>query len=98
MNNQNMIFQEEAERIIQEAEEKLKKVEWNLKIDIVYLHEGKMKIICTDNTEYVGTCIGTCLGTDKNGEDVDGVRFETESGTEIDLIDDDIDKIEFLDK
>lgn len=98
MNNQDILSKEETERIIKETEEKLKTVEWNRKIDIIYLNNGKMKIICKDNTEYIGTCIGTCLGTDKNGEDVDGVRFETESGTEIDLIDDDIDKIEFLDK
>lgn len=97
MDTQGKISLEEAEETIQEAEEKLKNAKWNRKIDIVYLYEGRMKILCTDNTEYIGICIGDCLGTDKNGEDVDGVRFETDLGEEIDLIDDNIERIEFLD-
>lgn len=97
MNNQDEISLEEAEETLREVEEKLKNVEWNRKVDIVYLHEGRMKILCTDNTEYTGICIGDCLGTDKNGEDVDGVRFETDSGERIDFIDNDIERIEFLD-
>lgn len=96
MHNQNKVSMEEVEETINEAEEKLKDVEWNRKIDIIYLHEGKMKIICKDNTEYIGICIGDCLGTDKNGEDVDGIRFELDSGEEIDFIDDDIKSVEFL--
>lgn len=87
----------EVNTIIKETEENLKNSKWDRKIDTIYMYDGRMKIICNDDTEYTGICIGDCLGTDKSGEDVDGIRFETDSGEEIDLIDDDIKTIEFLD-
>lgn len=73
-----------------------KKIEWKRKIDQIELNDWRMKIICKDGTVYIGKSIGNCLGTDKNGEDVDGVRFKTDSGQRIDFIEDDIEKVEFL--
>lgn len=88
---------EEAEEVMRYAEENAKNIAWNRKIDIIYLHDGKMKVLCTDGNEYTGICIGDCLGTDADGEDVDGIRFMTDSGEEIDLIEDEILKVEFVD-
>lgn len=70
---------------------------WNRKIDKIELYSGRIKVICNNGDILIGKCIGNCLGTDSNGEDVDGVRFETQDGKEYDLIEADIEKIEYLD-
>lgn len=70
---------------------------WTRKIDKVFFYNGKMRITCTDGNILIGKSIGDCLGTDADGEDADGVRFETDNGKEYDLIEDDIEKIEYLD-
>lgn len=70
---------------------------WQRNIDKIEFYEGRMKITCTDDTIYIGKSIGSCLGTDAKGEDVDGVRFRTDDGYGVDLIENDIKEIEFLD-
>lgn len=70
---------------------------WNRKIDQIELSDKRMKVTCKDGTEYIGKSIGDCQGTDADGEDVDGVRFETDKGIEYDFIEDEIEKVEFLD-
>ena len=71
--------------------------EWNRKIDQIELSDKRMKVTCKDGTEYIGKSIGDCPGPDADGEYFDGVRFETDEGIEYDFIEDDIEKIEFLD-
>lgn len=73
------------------------KIEWNRKIDKIFLYDGKMTVTCKNGKKYTGRSIGDCQGTDADGEDVDGVRFETDDGKEYDFIEDEIEKIEFLD-
>ena len=70
---------------------------WTRKIDKIEFYEGRMRITCTYGDVITGRYIGSCLGTDADGEDVDGIRFETDNGKEYDLIEDEIEKIEYLD-
>ena len=70
---------------------------WNRNIDKIELYGGSMKVICSNGAILIGECIGNCLGTDSKGEDVEGVRFETQDGKEYDLIEADIKQIEYLD-
>lgn len=72
-------------------------IDWKRNIDLIELSDKRVKVYCKNGNVYTGRGIGDCQGTDENGEDVDGVRFETDSGFEIDFIEDDIEKIEFLD-
>ena len=46
---------------------------------------------------WTGTGAIPCLGTDANGEDIDGVTFNPDQGGGYILIEEDIEKIEFLD-
>ena len=69
---------------------------WTRKIDKIEFYEGRVKIICYDDTEYIGKCIGECQG-DEDGEDVDGICFELDNGTVIDFIESDIKSFEYLD-
>lgn len=70
---------------------------WQRNIDKIEFYNGRIKVICNDGNILVGRYIGSCLGTDDNGEDVEGVRFETQDGKEYDLIEADIKQIEYLD-
>lgn len=71
--------------------------EWKRKIDQIELSDKRMTVTCKNGKQYTGRSIGDCQGTDANGEDVDGVRFETDDGKEYDFIEDEIEKIEFID-
>lgn len=69
---------------------------YNRKIDL--LESRKAKVYCFDGSIYKGFGNIPCIGNDKNGEDVDGILFTTDEGKNIILIEDDIEKIEFLDE
>lgn len=71
-------------------------IEWKRNIDLIELNQKRVKVYCTDENTYIGKGIGDCLGTDKNGDDVDGVRFLTDGNFEVDFIEDNIEKIEFI--
>lgn len=70
---------------------------WQRNIDKVEFYKGRMKITCTDGDVLTGRSGPASLGTDANGEDVDGVIFDTDNGIGYVLIEDDIKEIEFLD-
>lgn len=70
---------------------------WTRKIDKIFFYKGRMKITFTDGETLIGKSAGSGLGTDANGEDVDGVIFDTDNGIGYVLIEDDIEKIEYLD-
>lgn len=66
-------------------------------VDRIAYYEGRMRVTLKNGKVLTGTSLGDCLGTDENGEDVDGARFLTEKGEEIDLIEADIERVELLD-
>ncbi len=66
-------------------------------VDRIVYYGGRMRVTLNNGEVLTGECIGDCLGTDENGEDVDGARFLPDGGDEIDLIEDDIECVEFLD-
>ena len=66
-------------------------------VDRIVYYEGRMRVTLKNGKVLTGKCIGDCLETDENGEDVDGARFLPEGGEEIDLTEDDIERVEFLD-
>lgn len=72
---------------------------YNRKIDQL---EGKRaKVYTKINSVYKGKIFSgkggiPCLGTDKNGDDIDGVTFTSDSGGGLIFIEDDIEKIEFI--
>lgn len=70
---------------------------WTRKIDKIEFYKGRMKITCTDGDVLIGKSGASSLGTDANGEDVDGVIFDTDNDIGYVLIEDDIEKIEYLD-
>ena len=68
---------------------------WDRKIDLI---EGRRaKIQCADGKTYVGRGVGDCLATNDEGEDEDGVRFETDAGENLIFIESDIMSFELID-
>lgn len=61
------------------------------------IDDRKSIVYCKDGTIYQGRCIGDCIVTNDDGEDEDGVRYQTDDGYEILLIDDDIESVKFID-
>lgn len=66
------------------------------------LEEKKAKVFTKSDSPYKGEMfLGNggipCLGTDKNGDDIDGVTFTPDNGGGIIFIEDDIEKLEFID-
>lgn len=68
---------------------------YNRKIDL--LEGRKAKVYSSDGNVYEGFGNIPCLGTDKDGEDVDGILFTTNDDKDIIFIEEEIEKIEFLD-
>lgn len=65
------------------------------KIDL--LEGRKAKVYCSNGGIYEGFGNIPCQGNDKNDEDVDGILFTTNDGKDVIFIEDEIEKIEFLD-
>lgn len=61
------------------------------------IDDRKSIVYCKDGAIYKGRCIGDCIVTNDDGEDEDGVRYQTDDGYEILLIDDDIESVKFID-
>ena len=61
------------------------------------IDERKSIVYCKDGAIYKGRCIGDCIVTNDDGEDEDGIRYQTNDGYEILLIDDDIESVKFID-
>jgi hypothetical protein len=61
------------------------------------IDDRKSIVYCKDGAIYKGRCIGDCIVTNDDGEDEDGVRYQTNDGYEILLIDDDIESVKFID-
>lgn len=61
------------------------------------IDDRKSIVYCKDGAIYKGRCIGDCIVTNDDGEDEDGIRYQTNDGYEILLIDDDIESIKFID-
>jgi hypothetical protein len=61
------------------------------------IDDRKSIIYCKDGAIYKGRCIGDCIVTNDDGEDEDGIRYQTNDGYEILLIDDDIESVKFID-
>lgn len=61
------------------------------------IDDRKSIVYCKDGAIYKGRCIGDCIVTNDDGEDEDGVRYQTDDGFEILLIDDDIESVKFID-
>lgn len=72
----------------------MKKIIWNRKID--QLEGRRAKVFCTDGTVYIGKGGFPCIGDDGNGNDVDGVSFDTDDGKGFIFTEDEIERIEFL--
>ncbi len=70
---------------------------WQRNIDKIDFYEGRMRVTCKGRKILTGQSNGCGLGTDADGEDVDGVTFDTDEGIGYILIEDDIEKIEYLD-
>lgn len=68
---------------------------YSRKIDL--LEGRKAKVYCFDGSVYEGFGNIPCQGNDKNDEDVDGILFTTVDGKDVIFIEDEIEKIEFLD-
>ena len=66
-------------------------------VDRIAYYEGRMRVALKGGKVLTGTSLGDCLGTDETGEDVDGARFLPDDGEELDLIETDIERVEFLD-
>lgn len=56
------------------------------------IDDRKSIVYCKDGTIYKGRCIGDCIVTND-----DGIRYQTNDGYEILLIDDDIESVKFID-
>ena len=61
------------------------------------IDDRKSIVYCKDGAIYKGRCIGDCIVTNDDGEDEDGIRYQTNDGYEIRLIDDDIESVKFID-
>lgn len=61
------------------------------------IDDRKSIIYCKDGAIYKGRCIGDRIVTNDDGEDEDGIRYQTNDGYEILLIDDDIESVKFID-
>ena len=61
------------------------------------IDDRKSIVYCKDGTIYKGRCIGDCIVTNDDGEDEDGIRYLTNDGYEILLIDDDVEFVKFID-
>lgn len=61
------------------------------------IDDRKSIVYCKDGTIYQGRCIGDSIVTNDDGEDEDGVRYQDDDGTEVLLIDDDIESVKFID-
>ena len=61
------------------------------------IDDRKSIVYCKDGAIYKRRCIGDCIVTNDDGEDEDGVRYQTNDGYEILLIDDDIESVKFID-
>ena len=61
------------------------------------IDDRKSIVYCKDGAIYKGRCIGDCIVTNDDGEDEDGIRYQTNVGYEILLIDDDIESVKFID-
>lgn len=61
------------------------------------IDDRKSIVNCKDRAIYKGLCIGDCIVTNDDGEDEDGVRYQTNDGYEILLIDDDVEFVKFID-
>lgn len=61
------------------------------------IDDRKSIVYRKDGTIYKGMCIGDCIVTKDDGEDEDGVRYQTDDGYEVLLIDDDIKYVKFID-
>ena len=61
------------------------------------IDDRKSIVYWKDGTIYKGRCIGDCIVTNDDGEDEDGIRYQTNDGYEILLIDDDIESVKFID-
>lgn len=61
------------------------------------IDDRKSIIYCKDGAIYKGRCIGDCIVTNDDGEDEDGIRYQTNDRYEILLIDDDIESVKFID-
>lgn len=61
------------------------------------IDDRKSIVYCKDGAIYKGRCIGDCIVTNDDGEDEDGIRYQTNDGYEILLIDDDIESVKFID-
>jgi len=61
------------------------------------IDDRKSIVYCKDGAIYKGRCIGDCIVTNDDGEDEDGIRYQTNDGYEILLIDDDIESFKFID-
>lgn len=61
------------------------------------IDDRKSIVYCKDGAIYKGRCIGDCIVTNDDGEDEDGIRYQTNDGYKILLIDDDIESVKFID-
>lgn len=61
------------------------------------IDDRKSIVYCKDGTIYKGRCIGDCIVKNDDGEDEDGIRYQTNDGYEILLIDDDVEFVKFID-
>ena len=61
------------------------------------IDDRKSIVYCNYVAIYKGRCIGDCIVTNDDGEDEDGIRYQTNDGYEILLIDDDIESVKFID-
>lgn len=61
------------------------------------IDDRKSIVYCKEGAIYKGRCIGDCIVTNDDGEDEDGIRYQTNDGYEILLIDDDIESVKFID-
>lgn len=61
------------------------------------IDDRKSIVYCKGGTIYKERCIGDCIVTNDDGEDEDGIRYQTNDGYEILLIDDDIESVKFID-
>ena len=68
---------------------------WNRKIDLIEDH--KAKVVCKNGSTYVGYGAFPCCGEDENGEEVDAIKFDIDSGGSVVLTEDDICSYEILD-
>ena len=61
------------------------------------IDDRKSIVYCKDGAIYKGRCIGDCIVTNDDGEDEDGIRYQTNDGYEILLIDDDVEFVKLID-